>query len=56
MDYPEEIFEADEAFSAPETVEEAQPFVPVDYTVSGEVMREDATEPRLLSLGMMEES
>ena len=24
--------------------------------VSGEVMREDATEPRLLSLGMMEES
>ena len=39
MDYPEEIFEADEAFSAPEAVEEAQPFVPVDYTVSGEVMR-----------------
>ena len=40
MDYPEEIFETDEAFATPDAVEEdGQPFVPVDYTVSGEVMR-----------------
>ena len=39
MEYPEEIFEADEPSAAPDVVEEAQPFVPVDYTVSGEVLR-----------------